>query len=369
MGSGQQNQRGKQQQGGAARVGSAHPPQQEGSPQAAAVVIRQLLRLLVPSQLHLVAAAIGVTMPVSILSSWGTSTQLHLEQLFLGSINELHYGASKIWLIAPTCSAAKRFERLVVEKYGSLQPLFDKRLALQDVSVLQMVKECGFEVVVQKQGDIIITFPGCTTHVTVSTGPSLATAANCFFDGEQWQLLPHLVRSAELLKQKKGDLIPQHRKVLVTSGLGQDEDNCVGLLQLHVAAEVLPLLFSQNKEVAEAVLAKAAAAAELEGLAVSAGLTSSSPTNPSSAAPAAAAVGGLVGSSGASSAPNASSSAAAAAAGSTSRSGPGGSGSSIGSASSDAAAEEVWQKLLSRLRERHSQMAQLKLLVDGPPKK
>jgi hypothetical protein len=161
-----------------------------------------------------------------------------LEQCALGSLNHLLAGAGKLWFVCATPAASLRLEKLVVSKFGSLAPLLDKQLGLQDFTLTELLDVVGMEVVWQEPGDLVLTLPGPSYHITVSAGPSLAVSANCYFDGGTQQLLQHLAQWAPRLVGETGVMLPQHQSVLAAFGLPEEEDWDVGLLPLYLAAEL-----------------------------------------------------------------------------------------------------------------------------------
>jgi hypothetical protein len=206
-------------------------------PSAAAAGLQQLLDRL-QKQRRLLSVSVGVTQPVDILSSWCTTTQLHLEQCALGSMNHMLAGAGKLWFVCVTPASSLRLEQLVVSKFGSLAPLLDKQLGLQDFTLTELLDIVGMEAIWQEPGDLVLTLPGPSYHITVSSGPSLAVSANCYFDGGACQLVPHLAHWAPKLVGQGGAMLPQHQSVLAAFGMPEEEDWDVGLIPLHLAAEL-----------------------------------------------------------------------------------------------------------------------------------
>lgn len=124
-----------------------------------------------------------------------TSTRWHVEDLGLGAMNSMAWGAPKLWLLAATHQAAEALLELLVHKYGSrreaLQRLYYKQLLAQDIS-LEEALDAGLTPFVQEPGTALYTLPGTQAiHITVSAGFSVAVSANNFFSDSS-SLVQHL---------------------------------------------------------------------------------------------------------------------------------------------------------------------------------
>ncbi|WIA15804.1 hypothetical protein OEZ85_002412 [Tetradesmus obliquus] len=127
----------------------------------------------------------GILLPVMILSTSLTSTRWHCEDMGLGAMNAMAWGAPKLWLLATTQKAAQRLIDLLAAKLGgegpALRQLLHKQLLFHHVS-LQEALGCGLVPFVQQPGTALFTLPGLhSLHVTVSSGFSVAVSGNNFF--------------------------------------------------------------------------------------------------------------------------------------------------------------------------------------------
>ncbi|WIA29910.1 hypothetical protein OEZ86_000010 [Tetradesmus obliquus] len=127
----------------------------------------------------------GILLPVMILSACLTSTRWHVEDVGLGAMNVMAWGAPKLWLMATTQPAAERLmdllERKLVGEQAALRQLLHKQLLFHHIS-LQEALGCGLVPFVQAPGTALFTLPGLhSLHVTVSAGFSVAVSGNNFF--------------------------------------------------------------------------------------------------------------------------------------------------------------------------------------------
>lgn len=111
-----------------------------------------------------------------------TFTPWHIEDKGLGAMNQLVWGAAKLWLLAPTLSAAEQLGKLLEKKYGKdwQDLLYGKRLDPYQVP-LKDALDCGFVPFVQHPNMVVYTRGISGVHVTMSSGISMAIASNCFF--------------------------------------------------------------------------------------------------------------------------------------------------------------------------------------------
>jgi hypothetical protein len=114
-----------------------------------------------------------------------TTTRWHIEDLALGAMNCMAWGAPKLWLLATTRGAAERLLALLAARLGgeqqAQQQLLHKQLLFHDIS-LQEALGCGLVPYVQQPGTAVFTLPGVhSLHVTVSSGFSVAVSGNNFF--------------------------------------------------------------------------------------------------------------------------------------------------------------------------------------------
>lgn len=111
----------------------------------------------------------GVNTPVGILSEPLTSTAQHIEDLGMGSINTLWYGAPKAWFLpspgARPCYHDKLHDRRIrcKQEYGFWpQHLVDR----------------GICAILQQPCTTVLTLPGDVWHLTTSLGASFAESVN-----------------------------------------------------------------------------------------------------------------------------------------------------------------------------------------------
>jgi hypothetical protein len=114
-----------------------------------------------------------------------TTTRWHIQDLALGAMNCMAWGAPKLWLLATTREAADRLLALLASKLGGEQQaqqlLLHKQLLFHDVS-LQEALSCGLVPFVQQPGTAVFTLPVVQSiHVTISSGFSVAVSGNNFF--------------------------------------------------------------------------------------------------------------------------------------------------------------------------------------------
>jgi hypothetical protein len=124
-----------------------------------------------------------------------TTTRWHIEDLGLGAMNCMAWGAPKLWLLAATRTAAERLLGLLARKLGgeqqALRQLLHKQLLFHDIS-LQEALGCGLVPFVQRPGTALFTLPGVhSLHVTASSGFSVAVSGNNFFSSSS-SLLQHM---------------------------------------------------------------------------------------------------------------------------------------------------------------------------------
>lgn len=102
-----------------------------------------------------------------------TSTQWHVEDLLLGSLNTLYWGMPKVWLLAPNSEAAAKFRALLASRDPSYQDRFyAKEISLADLSIPEVL-DCGMVPIVQVRGSG--GREGCASE-TRKRRPSLARA-------------------------------------------------------------------------------------------------------------------------------------------------------------------------------------------------
>ena len=125
----------------------------------------------------------GLTIPWVYLGMIFSTFCWHVEDLFLFSLNYMHYGSPKIWYSLPI-NQKEKMNSFIKEKYKLINPknknLIDKLTLLIDPLELE---ENGIEVnrTIQNPGEIILTLPN-SFHAGFSTGFNIAEAVNFSVD-------------------------------------------------------------------------------------------------------------------------------------------------------------------------------------------
>ena len=122
-------------------------------------------------------AVAGVHYGVAIASTPYTYTPAHIEDLMKGAVNDLLFGAWKVWYFVPR-DHADDFISVLTEKYGpqARAKLFAKQL--RPVLSVDAMTALGVKLVFQPPGYTVLSLPGTSYHWTVSLGASVAEAAN-----------------------------------------------------------------------------------------------------------------------------------------------------------------------------------------------
>lgn len=120
----------------------------------------------------------GITETFGIVSTHGTTTPFHNEDAALSAVNLLYMGHSKLWHITHGVigDVEEQLSRIACTGYSPREiqlrragfvPVFEKDLKLTSV--------------LQQPGVLVVTGPGLRHHQTISTGFSVAEAANSVF--------------------------------------------------------------------------------------------------------------------------------------------------------------------------------------------
>ncbi len=121
----------------------------------------------------------GLTMPWLYFGMIFSTFCWHVEDLFLYSLNYMHYGSPKIWYSLPV-NEKEKMENYLIKKYEELncndQNLIDRLTLLIDPS--ELIKN-GIKVhkTIQYPGEIILTLPNAY-HAGFSTGFNISEAVN-----------------------------------------------------------------------------------------------------------------------------------------------------------------------------------------------
>ena len=129
-----------------------------------------------------VVADMGVHYGVGIVSFMFTFTPAHIEDLAEGAVNDLLFGAFKVWSFEPPANEGA-FIELLTRKYGpdARARLFAKRLV--PVLTVAEMREIDVELVFQPPGFTVLSLPGLSYHWTTSLGFSIAEASNFVVGG------------------------------------------------------------------------------------------------------------------------------------------------------------------------------------------
>lgn len=149
-----------------------------------------------------------------------------MEDKGLGALNELVWGAPKLWLIFPNTAAADKL-RDVLKSKMQLTMFYQKKLEPFKIP-LKTALECGAVPFVQHPGMVIYTAHGIDAmHVTVSSGTSFALASNCYYGPDLSQHFEDIRKKGEdpgysALNLDHHQHVEDHvRKSLLLSKLGQ----------------------------------------------------------------------------------------------------------------------------------------------------
>jgi len=121
----------------------------------------------------------GLTIPWLYFGMIFSTFCWHVEDLFLYSLNYMHYGSPKIWYSIPV-GQKEKMDKYSLKKYEELKcknkNLLDKLTLLIDP--VELIKN-GITVnkTIQYPGDIILTFPNAF-HAGFSTGFNISEAVN-----------------------------------------------------------------------------------------------------------------------------------------------------------------------------------------------
>lgn len=100
----------------------------------------------------------GISFHATIVSLPFTYTPAHIEDMSQGAVNDLLYGACKVWfVVSPSKNAI--FKEILVEQHGpdAPQQLFEKQL--RPILSSEQMQACGVRVIYQKPGQMMVTMP------------------------------------------------------------------------------------------------------------------------------------------------------------------------------------------------------------------
>lgn len=104
----------------------------------------------------------GISFHATIVSLPFTYTPAHIEDMNQGAVNDLLYGACKVWfVVSPSKNAI--FKKILVEQHGpnALRQLFEKQL--RPILSSEQMEACGVRVIYQNPGQMVVTMPVSST--------------------------------------------------------------------------------------------------------------------------------------------------------------------------------------------------------------
>lgn len=183
----------------------------------------------------------GVNTPYLYFGMWRATFAWHVEDMDLFSINYIHFGAPKFWYAIPQgrANALEQTMRGYFPKDTSQCPQFLRHKSFLASPTLLAQSSCRPNTLVQKQGEIVITFPR-GYHAGFNLGFNCAESVN--FALESWIELG--------LKAQACNCIPDSVRIDVQALLWEREQENVGFESPHhVPLETLPTSDSQETEV------------------------------------------------------------------------------------------------------------------------
>jgi hypothetical protein len=121
----------------------------------------------------------GLTIPWLYFGMLYSTFCWHVEDLFLYSLNYMHYGAAKIWYGIPESEKAKmdRFIKNKYKKFVEDDPSFVHRLILLVDPQELLRNNITVYKLIQHPGEMVVTFPK-GYHCGFSTGFNISEAVN-----------------------------------------------------------------------------------------------------------------------------------------------------------------------------------------------